>query len=109
MRIGHKNRNDNIGPIALYDFRQSLTDSGEPAQRPLKIRTPIDPGISGRPNARRAIDPDEISAPYDFVESSKRFRKQVAAFDGRVGRNLRERVANSTCGAVMSFAKTGGK
>src|SRR5205823_703673 len=86
-----------------------LADAGEPAHPTTKIRALIDPGINGRPGTRCAIDPDEISAPYDLVESSKCFRKQVAAFDGRVGRYLRESVANSTRGAVMSFAETGGK
>ena len=58
---------------------------------------------------RRAIDPEKISPPRDLVYAAKRFRKEVATFDRCVGRDLCESVANSTRGAVMSFAKTGGK
>ena len=74
-----------------------------------KIRALIDPGINRRPNTRRAIDPDEISPPRDLVYAAKRFRKQIATFNGRIGCDLRESVANSTRGTVVSFAKTGGK
>src|SRR5205823_6701373 len=74
-----------------------------------KIRALIDPGINRRPNTRRAIDPDEISSPRDLVYAAKRFRKEITTFDSGVGRDLSESVANSTRGAVMSFAKTGSK
>ena len=74
-----------------------------------KIRALIDPGINRGPNTRRTIDPDEISLPRDRVYAAKRFRKQIATFDGQLGRGLGQSVANCTGGTVMSFAKAGAK
>jgi hypothetical protein len=57
----------------------------------------------------RAIDGVEIHAPDQLVDWSERFRENIAAFDRRLGRDLDERIADSTSGAVMAFAESGGK
>jgi len=85
MCIRHKDRNDYLGVIALYDFGQSVAGTGKPAEPIVKVRVVIDPGINVRPNVRRAIDREDIHAPDKLVDWSECFREKIAAFDRRLG------------------------
>jgi hypothetical protein len=109
MCIRHKDRNDYGGAIALDNLREAGAGAGKPAEPVVKIRVLIDPGINVRPYVGGAIDGEEIHAPDKLVDRSECFREKIAAFDGRLWRDLGESIADCTSGAVMALAESSGK
>src|SRR5476649_133064 len=70
----------------------------------------IERPVNRRPHARRTADHGEIPAPRQIIERPISFGKQIVQLDMRwIVTNEGKTVAQTTRGAVVPFAKTGGE